>query len=139
MSFWLLRARMTVKKGKRFDQSLIAPLWRVTCSHSLLWRDLSLVLDLDELVVPVLAGHHPPGEEESEHNEWAPHDDEDKDDDSTSDDSSEDDDGESSEEGVGDEASHADDDSSSVLDGVSTHHVLDHEEVEDDLGQVDKD
>ena len=110
-----------------------------TCSQSLVSWDLSVILNLDELVVPILGGLHPPGEEETEDDEWEPDDEEEGDSNSTSKDTSEDDDGEGAEEGVGDEASHSNDDSSSSLNGVSSSGVLDDKEEEHELREVDED
>ena len=111
----------------------------MTCSHLLVGGDHSVVLLLDELVVPVLGSLHPPEEEETEDNEWQPDDGEEEDSNTSSEGGSEDDNGESTEEGIGYEASHSDDDSSSTLDGVSSRGVLDDEEEEHELGQVDDD
>ena len=108
-------------------------------SHSLFGRDLSCVLDLDHLVVPLLGGHHPPDEEESVNKHGDPGDSEQNNSSCTKHGGGENDDNKGLEERVGDQASHANDDSSSAFTVVSSLHEFDQEEVEDGLGEVDED
>ena len=96
------------------------------------------MLQLDRLVVPLLAGHHPPGKEESENDHGYP-DNHGQVEHSHVNGHGENDDNKGVQERVSDQAPHSNDDSSPVFSVVLPHHVLDHEEVEDNLGKVDED